>query len=80
MIRWDQVRGQVSGMKMGAWVSLVKSQLVEDEGKAGLKMKRERGSAGRQIDRGFVSEKVALTNDLSGQGIFRASGRQRQRV
>lgn len=35
------MRGQVSGMKMGAWVSLVKSQLVEDEGKAGLKMKRE---------------------------------------
>lgn len=52
------MRGQVSGMKTGAWVSLVKSQLVEDEGEAGLKMKRERGSAGRQIDRGFVSERL----------------------
>lgn len=43
----------MSGMKMGAWVSL-----VEDEGEAGLKMKRERGSAGQQIDRGFVSERL----------------------
>ena len=47
MTRWGQVRGQVSGLETGAWVSLVKSQLVEDE--AGLKMKREWGSAGRQI-------------------------------
>ena len=39
----------MSGLETGAWVSLVKSQLVEDEGEAGLKMKREWGSAGRQI-------------------------------
>lgn len=59
-----------------AGVSSAKSQFVEEKGEAVLKRRRLWESVGWHIDLAFSLRRVALTNDLSVQCIFRTSGIQ----